>query len=752
MIPLPALSLCVMAGLSPLLFIPTLPSVSQIAVLAVMSSLALFLQYRAVRFIALTLLFLCWGLLAAKQAMLPYTLLTGKTHKVEGVITGTDSATKHQINIVRLNGERVFPAAGVVLRDAYLPQKVCSGQRWLMTLRLRPVHGQLNEGGFDSQRYALSQHLPLTGRVVAAQLLNEECSFRARYLASFNQQMAPFTWRPVMLALGFGERIALTDDVKRLLRDTGTAHLMAISGLHIGFVGTLGWALARLLQLLLPAHRVGYRFPLLAMVATAALYTWLSGSNPPAVRTFIAISAWCALRLFGRQWTPWQVWACCVAAILFYDPVAILSESLWLSVFAVAALIFWYQWVPLCAEGRWRPLKSLLHLQCGMTLLLLPLQLWLFHGLSLTSLLANLVAVPAVTFVVVPLVLAGMVLDLMHLTWLEQGAGLLADRTLASLFWLLRELPPGWLSLDRRCQWLAFAPWLIVIAWRARWHRMSPATCGISLGLLTWPFWQKPADDAWRMHMLDIGHGLAIVIERHGRAILYDSGNAWPGGDSAQQTIIPWLRWHHLKPEGIITSHEHLDHRGGLESLSRMWPTMWIRSSLHWAGHIPCIKGAHWRWQGLMFTVHWPPKDYKEQGNNRSCIVKVDDGEHSVLLTGDIEASAELAMLKNQWQQIQADILQVPHHGSRTSSTPTLLSVVNGKAALASASRYNAWRLPSVKVVKRYREHHYQWFDTAHAGQLSVSFSPGQWKIEGLREQISPRWYHEWFGSPAEYR
>nr|WP_105623513.1 ComEC family protein [Cronobacter malonaticus] len=752
MIPLPALSLCVMAGLSPLLFMPTLPSVSQIAGLTVMSSLTLFLQYRAVRFVALTLLFLCWGLLAAKQAMLPYTLLTGKTHQVEGVITGTDGATTHQIKIIRLNGERVFPAAGAVLQDAYLPQKVCSGQRWLMTLRLRPVHGQLNEGGFDSQRYALSQHLPLTGRVVAAQLLNEECSFRARYLASFNQQMTPFTWRPVMLALGFGERIALTDDVKRLLRETGTAHLMAISGLHIGFVGTLGWALARLLQLLLPAHRVGYRFPLLAMVATAALYTWLSGSNPPAVRTFIAISVWCALRLFGRQWTPWQVWACCVAAILFYDPVAILSESLWLSVFAVAALIFWYQWVPLRAEGRWRPLKSLLHLQCGMTLLLLPLQLWLFHGLSLTSLLANLVAVPVVTFVVVPLVLAGMVLNLMHLIWLEQGAGLLADRTLASLFWLLRELPPGWLSLDRRCQWLAFAPWLIVMAWRARWHRMSPATCGISLGLLTWPFWHKPADDAWRMHMLDIGHGLAIVIERHGRAILYDSGNAWPGGDSAQQTIIPWLRWHHLKPEGIIISHEHLDHRGGLESLSRMWPTMWIRSSLHWAGHIPCVKGTHWRWQGLVFTVHWPPKDYQERGNNRSCVVKVDDGEHSVLLTGDIEASAELAMLKNQWQQIQADILQVPHHGSRTSSTPTLLSVVNGKAALASASRYNAWRLPSVKVVKRYREHHYQWFDTAHAGQLSVSFSPGQWKIEGLREQISPRWYHEWFGSPAEYR
>ncbi|EOE6856110.1 ComEC family protein [Cronobacter sakazakii] len=752
MISLPALSLCVMAGLSPLLFLPSLPGIAQIAVITIASTLMLFLRHSAVRFLALALLFFCWGLLAARQVTLPYDLLTTKTHQVEAVITGTDGATEHHIKIYRADGKGWFPAPGVVLRDSYLPKKACAGQRWLMTLRLRPVHGQLNEGGFDSQRYALSQHLPLTGRVVSAQLLEDSCSFRARYLASFSHHMAAFNWQPVILALGFGERMALTDDVKRLLRETGTAHLMAISGLHIGFAGTLGWALARLLQLLLPARRLGYRFPLLAMLIAAALYTWLSGSNPPAIRTLIALSAWCALRLCGRQWTPRQVWMCCVAAILFFDPVSILSESLWLSAFAVAALIFWYQWVPLRAEGKWRPLKSLLHLQCGMTLLLLPLQLLLFHGLSLTSLLANLIAVPVITFVVVPLVLLSMVLDLAHLAWLEHYAGLLADRSLALLFWLLRELPPGWLSLDQRYQWITLAPWLIIIALRVGWHRISPATCGISLGLLTWPFWQKTADDVWRLHMLDIGHGLAIVIERHGRAILYDSGNAWPGGDSAQQTIIPWLRWHHLKPEGVIISHEHLDHRGGLESLTSTWPTMWIRSSLHWAGHIPCVKGSHWRWQGLIFTVHWPPEGYQERGNNRSCVVKVDDGEHSILLTGDIEASAELAMLKNQWQPLQADILQVPHHGSRTSSTPTLLSVVNGKAALASASRYNAWRLPSAKVVKRYQQHRYQWFDTAHAGQLSVSFSSGQWKIEGLREQISPRWYHEWFGSPAEYR
>ncbi|EGT5712431.1 ComEC family protein [Cronobacter dublinensis subsp. dublinensis] len=752
MIPLPALCLCVMAGLSPLLFLPMLPSVTQIAALTLLASLMVFLRNQVVRYAALILLFLCWGLLAARQATLPYASLIEKTHQAEVVITSTDGATEHKIKLLRVDGKRWFPAPGALLRGSYLAQPPCAGQRWLMTLRLRPVHGQLNEGGFDSQRYAFSQHQPLTGRVVTAQRLSDKCSFRARYIASVSEQLAPFSWRPVILALGFGERIALTDDLKTLLRETGTAHLMAISGLHIGFVGTLGWALARLLQRLLPARRIGYRFPVVTMLATAALYTWLSGSQPPAVRTLVAMSVWCTLRLSGRQWTPWQVWACCVGGILFYDPVAILSESLWLSAFAVGALIFWYQWVPPRSEGKCRPLKSLLHLQCGMTLLLLPLQLLLFHGVSLTSLLANLVAVPVVTFIAVPLALAGMLLNLAHLTWAEQGIWLLADRTLAALFWLLRQLPPGWLGLDQRYQWLTLAPWAAVIVWRTRWWRASPATCAIALGLLSWPFWQKPANDTWRLHMLDIGHGLAVVIERHGKATLYDSGNAWAGGDSALQTIIPWLRWHHLEPEGIVISHEHLDHRGGLESLTRAWPKMWIRSPLGWARHLPCVKGVHWRWQGLDFTVHWPPAGFHEQGNNRSCVVKVDDGEHSVLLTGDIEAPAELAMLKKQWRELQVDIIQVPHHGSRTSSTPTLLSVVNGKAALASVSRYNAWRLPSTTVVRRYKKHRYQWSDTAHAGQISVSFSPGQWQIEGGREQILPRWYHQWFGSPAEYR
>ncbi|MDU7099683.1 MAG: DNA internalization-related competence protein ComEC/Rec2, partial [Enterobacter sp.] len=194
-------------------------------------------------------------------------------------------------------------------------------------------------------------------------------------------------------------------------------------------------------------------------------------------------------------------------------------------------------------------------------------------------------------------------------------------------------------------------------------------------------------------------------------------------GDSAQRLIIPWLRWHHLRPEGVILSHEHLDHAGGLASLQKAWPDIWVRSPLRRTGHRPCFRGQKWEWQGLTFTVHWPPENYPAQGNNHSCVVKVDDGEQSVLLTGDIEVQAEQAMLSHYWRHLRATLIQVPHHGSNTSSSLPLVQRVEGQIALDSAARYNAWHFPSAKVVRRYRKEGYIWHDTPHSGQISVTFS-----------------------------
>ena len=324
-----------------------------------------------------------------------------------------------------------------------------------------------------------------------------------------------------------------------------------------------------------------------------------------------------------------------------------------------------------------------------------------------------------------------------------------ADRVLAALFWFLRQLPPGWLALDARWLGISLLPWLALIVWRFHAWRTLPAFCLAFLGLLSWPFWRSTAANEWRVTMLDVGQGLAMVIERDGAALLYDTGLAWPEGDSGQQIIIPWLRWHHLQLEGVVLSHEHLDHRGGLNSVLKAWPRIWVRSPLGWAGHLACQRGETWQWRDLTFRALWPLPGATAQGNNRSCVVRIDDGKHSILLTGDIETPAERAMISRYWQHLTSTLIQVPHHGSNTSSGIVLLRSVGGEAALASASRYNAWRMPSTKVIQRYRKQSYQWFDTPHQGQITVVFSPDGWQIHGLRDQVLPRWYHQWFGGKA---
>lgn len=750
---IPAISLCAILAIMPLLWLPVLPERHTVWVM-IAGGIALAAQrHNVLKYMGIMVLFCVWGLLAAQESVWPMQHLTTGAVQAEIEITATDGATIHQGNILRVDGQRWWASTGVTLYGNYLPQKVCAGQRWAMTLRLRPVHGELNDGGYDPQRSAFARHQTLSGRFTQAKIVDENCSLRAQYLMSLQHRLSAFHWGAVMLGLGMGERLEVPREIKDLMRDTGTLHLMAISGLHIALAASLVWLLARGLQFLMPGHWIHWQIPVLAGLLFAAFYAWLTGLQPPALRTVIALAVLAALRIGARQWSPWQVWCCCIAAILISDPLAVLSQSLALSAFAVAALIFWFQWLPLPRGHRVRwlqPLLNLLYLQTGMLFLLMPLQVLIFHGFSLSSLVANLFAVPLVTFVCVPLILSGMLLHLLPLTALESALWFAADKSLGGLFWMLMRLPDGWQNVDERWQYLTLLPWLAIIGWRFHAWKSVPAVCLAGSVLLAFPLWRTVRSEGWTLHMLDVGQGLAMVVERHGKALLYDTGLAWPGGDSARQLIIPWLRWHHLQPEGVILSHEHLDHAGGLATLQKTWPTLWIRSPLDRAEHRPCFRGQRWIWEGLTFTVHWPPAGYSERGNNRSCVVKIDDGEQSALLTGDIEAQAEQTMLSHYWRHLTSTVIQVPHHGSNTSSSLPLVQRVEGRIALDSAARYNAWHFPSAKVIRRYRKEGYIWHDTPHSGQISVTFSQHRWQIQRVRDEYLPRWYHQWFGAPVD--
>ncbi|AUH01113.1 ComEC family protein [Prodigiosinella confusarubida] len=654
-----------------------------------------------------------------------------------------------EVRVWQVNQRWIFPPLYVRLNAMPPMTDWCGGQQWQMRLRLRPAHSRLNEGGFDRQRWALAHRQLFTGRVLSAEVVSADCSLRQRLIARIEQQTASLPWRSILLALAVGEMATLADETRILLQHTGTMHLMVISGLHVALAALFGWGIARAIQYSFPPRWVGYRFPLTFGWLVAWGYVALAGANPPAVRAALALSVWTLLRLRGISCSPWQVWLWCVALILFSDPLSILSDSFWLSCLAVASLIFWYQWAPLPIrfqrDKRWFLLRWL-HLQWGITLLLLPLQIVLFHGMSLTSLPANLWAVPLVSFISTPLILLALPLTGV----LDIGAGVwwLADRSLALVFAPLTVVQDGW--WDRGADFLAFSAfgWGAVIIWRFAWWRQYPVSIGaLLLFVLVRP---KPPSPDWRVDMLDVGHGLAVVIERQGKAILYDTGNRWEGGDMVSREILPYLKWRGLQLEKIIISHSHLDHIGGLQTLQRIFPTIPVYSPLRQHNHLPCVRGQQWRWQTLTFSVLWPPSRVQSAGNNDSCVVRIDDGRHRVLLTGDLEAEAEAELLKNQRTLLAAEVLQAPHHGSSTSSSPPFIRAVGATTILASAARYSPWRLPSAKIVRRYRDYGYQWADTATFGQLSVRFFNDSWRILRYRRDISPRWFHRWFGGSRD--
>ena len=746
------LSWMIICATLPLCWLPALPNNDYLTLTGVLALILLLSRWRWARMLGVGLLLFIWSCSTARQTVEQLTQLSAAPIEVRVKIDRLmNGGERLKVRLLSVDQRPLFPPVYAMINSSEQTEHACVGQQWQMTLRLRPVHARLNQGEYDRQRQALASQTLFNGQVATARLLQHQCSWRQKIIERAQPYYQHLPWQSVIAALAFGERGEMADNITQLLRETGTAHLMAISGMHIGLAAMSGWLLARGLQFFLPAHWIGYRIPLAVSLLVALLYTWLSGANPPAVRAMAALMLWCGLRLAGLRCSGWQVWSLCVGAILFFDPLTILSDSFWLSALAVAALLLWYQWFPLPArfmqKKRWL-LLQLLHLQLGMMLLLMPVQGFIFHGVSLSALVANLIAVPVVSFISVPLILFGLLTSFSRWSMLSWW---LTDRSLALVIGSLQLLPSGWLTLSESQAWGCLLCWLGLVVWRCGWWQTSPITV-FSL-LVTLIYWRQtlPQPD-WRIDMLDVGHGLAVVISRQGKAVIYDTGNRWPGGDAGERIIAPWLRWQGIEPQQIILSHIHLDHSGGTDSLLRAWPQLTVRSALGQPGHLPCYAGERWQWQRLDFQVLWPEKGNQRGQNNDSCVLLIDDGKYRVLLTGDLESAGERSLVARYKAALQADIIQVPHHGSSTSSTGLLLRNVKGSAALASVARFNAWRLPSAQIIQRYQDNGYQWHDTALSGQLSVQFINENWQVKGLREQIMPRWYHQWFGVPRESR
>ncbi|HHM06504.1 MAG TPA: DNA internalization-related competence protein ComEC/Rec2 [Gammaproteobacteria bacterium] len=592
-----------------------------------------------------------------------------------------------------------------------------AGQRWRLTVRLKPPHGFMNPGGYDYEKRLFRQRVRATGYVRnrGERRLLEDAPpgldrMRQALTERIRQILGDSEMAGLIRALVVGDRQAVSSGQWAVLTRTGTNHLLAISGLHIGLVSGLAFFLARRLWvripravLYLPAPAAGAGAGLLA----AAAYAALAGFTLPTQRALLMVAVVMSAVMLRRQSQSVHTFMLALLAVLLFDPLATLDEGFWLS-FAAVAFILYALLGRRRSDSHWR---SWGRVQWSLAVGLLPLMLILFQRSSLVAPLANLVAVPWVGFVVVPLALAGAAL-LVSLPGvgaiLLHGAGL----ALAGLWYGLEALAAlPW------AEWTQSAPpaWALAAAVLGAVMLLAPAGIPgrwvgavllLPLALVTPP---RPGyGEAW-FTLLDVGQGLAAVVRTTDHALLFDTGPRFgPQFDAGRAVVVPFLRHEGIRRlDLLVLSHGDMDHRGGLSSIVSELPVARALSSApraveqHLSQVAPCQAGQRWQWDGVEFEMIYP-FDAISSGNDSSCVLRVTAaGGADALLTGDIERKAEQSLLK-AGGMLAAKLLVAPHHGSNTSSTMAFVRAVAPRYVLFPVGWHNRYGFPKPEVMARY--------------------------------------------------
>ncbi|MBJ2117970.1 DNA internalization-related competence protein ComEC/Rec2 [Proteus penneri] len=743
------IALAMILGCLPLLIQHSLFSQTIYYIIILVALFLLLVPFALFRFLAIFLFFWVYSNMAASSLMTRTEQFADNVATIETKVIEYRQLTDGNIVIkIPMTKKTLFSSsiyANVYWRNP--PKNIAVGQHWKFKIQFRAVHSYLNEGGFDNQKYAVSMKETLTGKVMSAKFIRDDISLRTQFIETISAYWQTTKNKGEIIALVLGDKRYIEPEKKDLYMKTGVAHLIVISGLHIGLAAFAGWGIARGIQFLFPIRWINPQFPLVMAWLCGVFYAALSGWGIPATRAVIGLTVWVMLHWGSRLFLPWQ-WALWSAAlILIVEPLSILSASFWLSFSAVFAIIFWYWMSPLKAkynhQKRWFILR-LIHLQFGLLIILLPFQFYLFGGANFFSFIVNLWAVPIISFITVPLIMFGLLTSFS--SFLQPIIWHWVDLSINFAFWCAPLFLPYWQYSGTVPFLLGFSGVGIIVMIKMSWWRHHFILL-IAVGILLYCEFTTFSRYQWRMSMLDVGHGLAIILEKDREAIIYDTGIRWKsGGSIAKSVIIPYLKYHRLNPVALIISHDHLDHTGGIKDLIKAYPHLSIRSSFDDPSHLACLSNESWQWKGLQFDALWPPNKVLSPKNNQSCVINVSDGKHTILLTGDIEKEAEAQLVRVKKDQLKADVLQVPHHGSQTSSTLAFIQTVSPKFALVSAARYSLWRLPSDKVHLRYKKEAINWLTTSISGQISIEFNQDNIDVFTYRRDILPRWYHQWFG------
>ncbi|MCH2339202.1 DNA internalization-related competence protein ComEC/Rec2 [Pseudomonas sp. NPDC047963] len=729
--------LALAAGLLLLRFLPQVPPVSVLPFVLAAGLALLPFRWRAVG------CFLCgfaWACLGAQDALDDRLAveLDGRTFWLEGMVSGLPDVRG---GVVR------FELVDITSRHSGLPSRLRlawyggprmqAGERWRLAAKLKRPRGLVNPHSFDYEAWLLARRIGASGTIKAGERVSVaegelawRDQLRQRLLTVDAQGRSG-----ALAALVVGDDSGLSTADWRVLQDTGTVHLMVISGQHVGMLAGLLYGLVALLARwgIWPRRVAWLPCACSLALAGALAYGWLAGFEVPVQRALVMVALVLLWRLRYRHLGVWLPLLIALDAVLLLDPLVGLQSGFWLSFLAVALLALVFRG-RLGSLSWWRTLSRA---QWSMALGLLPILLALGLPVSLSGPIANLFAVPLVSAVIVPFSLLGTTL-----LWVP-GIGELvlwvAGGLLAVLFDALRWIAgwqPAWLPAS-----LPLWSWLLV----ALGTLLILLPSGVpfrALGLvfllpLLFPPADKPATGQAEIWLFDVGQGLAVLIRTREHALLYDAGPRYGDFDIGERVVWPSLRT--LGVSGLdllILSHADSDHAGGASAIQRHMPAERVVSGE--PDRLPaslnpelCRSGDVWEWDQVSFMLWQSPQ--ARDGNQSSCVLLIEANGERLLLTGDIDVQTEQALLSST-MPLDVEWLLVPHHGSRSSSSPVFIEATGAGGALISRSLHNAFGHPHPEVVRRLQAAGAQLHDTAEQGALRIRL--GRYEpVQGLRAE-----------------
>lgn len=609
-----------------------------------------------------------------------------------------------------------------------------AGERWQLQLELRTTRRRINFHGVDMERWYFADKIGALANVQSGNNLRlagpgplNLQAWRESVLARLNQVGGDLPAFRVLAALAIADRQGLSNRDRNILSATGTGHLLAISGLHIGLAAAMGFYLGRFGLILLPPgfkQRAAVLLPWLVAWLAALSYAALAGFGISTQRALVMFTVATVAVLSRRNVHPMLAWLIAMAAVLLVDPFAPLRAGFWFSFIAVAVLMALF--VP--RFGVLPAWRKMLMAQVGISVVLAPLGMYWFQQASLPGLLANLVAIPVISILVVPLILAALLV-----LWLPGplAAWLLAVAAYPAhwlFLWLaeLAKFQPEILSATRAPGLTATMLAMLGAAMLLLPRGISGRYAGLMLMLpLLIPVGNTLALDETQIDLLDVGQGLAVLLGRSDYLLLYDTGPGnglagEEGWDMVAGTILPMIAASGKRPDLIVASHADLDHAGGLKRLQTIFPEAryLANSPFTRAGTRPCLAPARWFAGGLDFRVLHPSRGLPYLGNDSSCVISANGSGLSLLLSGDISRAVEQRLVHAGLAA--HTLLTVPHHGSATSSSAALLATLQPSLALISAAANNRFGFPRPEVLQRYRNAKVETLNTAQCGGIQI--------------------------------